>query len=114
MHTHLLNILATWRLTELLVEERGFYAIFDKVREYAVNQGYKDLKTAANNAGYGAHTEPYSNLWLEISKMLECRYCTSVTVGIALAIVTRQNVLWGFAYSAGSLLFGRIFERLEQ
>lgn len=113
MHVHLLNMLATWRLTELLVEERGFYAIFDKVREYANNREYADLKEAANNSGYKAQMPMNSDLWHEVSQMLSCRYCTSVTVGIALAIVTRQNVLYGFAYSAGALMFGRVFERIE-
>lgn len=114
MHTHLLNILATWRLTELLVEERGFYAIFDKVREYAVNKTLiphtqYDQSGVARSAIY----EKQNGFWNEVSQMLNCRHCTSVTVGIALAIVTRQNVLYGFAYSAASLMFGRIFEKIE-
>lgn len=115
MHIHLLNMLATWRLTELLVEERGFYAIFDKVREYAANRAViphiqYDTEGVARSAIY----ESKRGAWYEVSQMLSCRYCTSVTVGLALAIATRQNVLWGFSYSAASLMFGRLFERMQE
>ena len=108
-----MNILATWRLTELLVEERGFYAIFDKVREYAVNNTLGENHIRQDALGVSLIDKRYG-FWAEISKMLGCRYCTSVTVGIALAIVTRQNPLWGLAYSAASLMFGRLFEKIGE
>lgn len=114
MQVHLMNILATWRLTELLVDERGFYAIFDKVREYAYSRSTSPDFQPDTRGVVQELYQSKTGVWAEISAMLECRYCTSVTVGICLAIVTRQNVLYGFAYSAASLMFGRIFERIEQ
>lgn len=110
MHTHLLNILATWRITRLLgvdYGERGPFAILDRVREYVENK-----RVEAYNHNKSAFEQ--SNFWHETNEALRCEWCLSVWVGIALAIVTRQNVLWGLAYSAGALLFGRLFDRLEQ
>lgn len=108
MHVHLLNMLATWRLTRLLMEERAPYAVLDRVREYV-----EDKRSQGKVGVEGVGLQDTKNIWYEVSEALQCPFCLSIWVGIALAIVTRQNVLWGFAYSAGSLLFGRLFERIE-
>lgn len=104
-----MNILATWRITRLLMEERAPYAVLDRVREYVEN------KRSESKVGIeGVGLRDTKNIWYELSEALQCQFCLSVWVGIALAIVTRQNVLYGFAYSAASLMFGRLFDRLEQ
>lgn len=119
MQVHLMNILATWRITRLLsvdYGERGPFAILDRAREYVSNHAKGDVyKSVVPNYETGKVKEFIpANVWMEVWDALLCQFCLSVWVGICLAIVTRQNVLWGLAYSAGSLLFGRIFERLEQ
>ncbi len=87
--------------------ERGPAAIFDKVRDFVENKRVE---------AYEHNKSPYEqvNFWHEVSEAIRCQFCLSVWVGIALAIVTRRNPLYGFAYSAGALMFGRIFERIEE
>lgn len=103
MHIHLLNMLATWRLTRLLMQERAPYAVLDRVREYVEDKRHEGK----------AGMQDTKNIWYEVSEALQCPFCLSIWVGLALAIATRQNVLYGFAYSAGSLMFGRLFEMIE-
>lgn len=110
---HFLNILATWRLSRLLMQERGPYAILDKTREYISDKRYEAVQEATNNSrGFGAISVEGSSIWYELSEMVSCEWCLSIWIGFAVAIVTRQNILYGFAYSAGALMFGRIFEKL--
>lgn len=110
---HILAILATWRLTEILISENAPFDIALKAREIAEREGVKVVYDY--NGNHKIAQRIAKNKWyFELYKALSCRYCMSVQVGIAIAIVTRVNPLWGFAYSAGSLLFDKLFEAIPQ
>lgn len=106
---HLLNILATWRITEILIDEDAPFDLAARLRSYALKHAYTVRKDKHGKTVAGA-----SGIWYEINRALECRWCLSVQIGIIVAIVTRTNPLWGFAYSAGSLLFGKLFNAIPQ
>lgn len=104
---HLLAMLATWRITEILIDEDAPFDLASRLRAYALKQTYQ------------VHRDDYSNwqpsprgIWYELHRALECRWCMSVQIGIFIAIITGSNPLWGFAYSAGSLLFGKLFNAI--
>lgn len=109
MTKHLLNILATWRITEILVDEDAPFDLASRLRSYAVKHAYK-----VRQDEYGRTVAGASGIWYEVNRALECRWCLSVQIGIMIAIITRTNPLWGFAYSAGSLMFGNLFEAIQQ
>jgi len=115
MQIHILNSLATWRLTQMLnseTGERGPFAILDRAREYVQDKKFEISRDAIHQYERARDIPEYS-FWGELSEALYCKFCLSVWIGITIALVTRQNILYGFAYSAASLLFGRIFERLD-
>lgn len=119
MQIHILNMLATWRITRLLsvdYGERGPFAILDRMREYVSKHAKGDVYKSVVPSYETGNVKEFipTNVWMEVWDALLCQFCLSIWVGIALAIVTRQNVLYGFAYSAGSLMFGRLFERLQE
>ena len=109
MHKHLLAILATWRITELLHDERAPFELAQRLRQYAYKHGSYSVIPDYNT---GKMKQADSPFWREINEMLMCKWCLSVNVGIAIAIITRVNPLWGFAYSAASLLFDKIFRAI--
>ena len=83
------NTLATWRLTRLLHNERGPYALLDRLRDIA------GVEYTSSGAPYGTN---------ELAKALCCLWCLSVWVGLVIALVTRRAWVEAFAYSAGALL----------
>lgn len=105
---HILNILATWRITEILIDEDAPFDLASRLRSYALKRAFNSTDDFGNWQVKGG------GVWYEVNRALECRWCLSVNVGIAVAIITRTNPLWGFAYSAGSLLFGKLFNAIPQ
>lgn len=93
---HLLNILATWRLQRMIRLEDGPYSIFDKLRDHAQEQAFKD-----------------NRLWREVHEALQCQKCLSVWVGFVVALSAGEPLIYGFAYSVGSLVFDIFFKLLE-
>lgn len=76
-------ILATWRLTSLLVQERGPDAIFDRIREH-----YRGT---------------------EIGRALECVWCTSLYAAIVILILDRlcPRLVDILAISAGAIVYDK-------
>lgn len=93
---HLLNILSTWRITRILMEETGPYDVFKTLRDKALIEALAQHRH-----------------WIEIHEALQCKFCLSVWVGMMIAIATGQNILWGFAYSAGALWYDSAYEILR-
>lgn len=109
MTKHILNILATWRICEILIDEDAPFDLASRLRSYAIKRAFE-----VHRDDYGNWQAKGGGVWYEVNRALECRWCLSVQVGIAIAIVTRTNPLWGFAYSAASLLFGKLFNAIPQ
>jgi hypothetical protein len=75
--------LATWRITSLLVQERGPYALLLRLREH--------------HAG------------TEVGKALECVWCTSVYAAVFILILDQflPELVDVFALSAGAILYDK-------
>lgn len=88
-------ILAAWRLTVLFLQDTGPFNFLDRIRHRA-----------------GAHVD-YEEAG-ELGRLLQCPYCFSVWVGIALvlAVLTVPQITWPVAYmlalSAGAVLIEEI------
>jgi hypothetical protein len=91
--------LAVWRLSSLLVHEDGPFDIFLRFR-HLTGVGYDEWSNV-----FGSN---------EVSRVLTCLWCTSVWVGIALAVLYylfREPVVWvasPFALSAGAVIVERV------
>lgn len=91
-------ILATWRLTSLLVDEDGPYGVFDWLRYKA------GVAHDSRNERYGRN---------EFAKGMICPWCVSVWIGCVLslsAIIWPDVMFWvalPFALSAGAIFLHR-------
>lgn len=89
LETLIVLALAAWRLAHLLVNERGFLAIGERVRTLAgVRQA--EVQRMAGNQSYTTTECQGDN---EIARMLCCVYCTSVW--------TSAMVLWWWVIGTG-------------
>lgn len=82
------GILATWRLTSLIVNEDGPFKVFARLHNWA---------------------NIYSPNFL--AGLLDCVWCTSVWVGTGVAVIVLSPVwfvLWPFALSAGAILLDEV------
>lgn len=80
--------LITWRVSSLLVNESGPYDVFTQIR----------------NAS-GVSVDEYSRCIgkTEVSRALCCLWCTSLWVGIVVALVRKEPIYRGILYSAGAI-----------
>lgn len=85
----LAGALATWRLTELFLDEEAPFGLASKLRDY--------IKVQAKSN---------SMLFIEAEKAIACPWCLSVWLGWSVAILQfdKRWFLTGFAYSAVSVL----------
>ena len=94
----LVSILATWRVSSLLVNESGPYDILGRFRDWV-------------GVAYDESSRPYGKN--VVAAMLLCLWCTSFWVGAVIAILTVPR-LWGLhalAYSAGAILIDQWLHR---
>jgi hypothetical protein len=91
----LLIILATWRLTSMLVEEHGPFAIFARLRQ---------LKFLSNGGRPDAD-----------KKVLDCIYCASVwaAAGVIVLWAYAPLLVWVLAISASTCLVTEVKELIE-
>lgn len=88
-------ILATWRISSLLVDELGPFEMFDRIR-YRLGVRYNDKNI------------PYARN--ELAELFTCIWCMSVWIGLLIAIlyVTIPHyttvLLMPFALSAGAII----------
>lgn len=88
-------ILATWRVSHLLVHEEGPASVVARLRDAA---GVK----------YDVNNQPYAdedNFW---GSLLSCVLCTSVWVA-PLAVLFRRNLTILAAISGGAIFLERLF-----
>lgn len=93
---HILNIMATWRLMELLRDEDAPFDVLERFRmqvRYDSNHSQNKLVKSVSN---------------EIQEILNCDWCLSIWCGLFVAICTKQNLVFALAYSAGALFMGAI------
>lgn len=91
----LIHILAAWRLTSLLMQERGPFNMFGVLRRHAGIRYDAYSKAVAEN---------------EIAKMLLCHRCTSIWAGLAVLLVPgwlRKTL----AVSAGAIILKGVLSR---
>jgi hypothetical protein len=68
-----LSALAVWRISYMLVSERGFLGFAQQLRQWAGTYTEVDERGRAYSKG-------------ELGKLLECVYCTSVWIALPFAI----------------------------
>lgn len=95
--THLLNILATWRLMEFIHDEDAPYDAMRRFRQY-VN---------THRANHPQATR-YESFLDELSQAIGCKWCLSVWCGWFVALTTGNGLLTGLAYSAGAILIDQV------
>lgn len=95
----LIRVLATWRISNMLVSEEGPVALFIRLRRLV---GVRvDEKGRSYVVGEeGAVLQP------EIGKAMTCIWCLSPWVGLVVALLP-ANWLLPFALSAGALLVNK-------
>lgn len=99
----LISILATWRISSMLVKESGPFDVFDRLRDIA---GVK----------YNQHGESYgTNMW---SSLLSCVWCTSVWVGFLVALLEKPKNIGEYfrralALSACAIFVDEVLHRKE-
>ena len=97
----LLSVLATWRVSSMLVREDGPDDVFAKLRMFT---GMK----------YDEYSNPYgTNL---ISSLLSCVWCTSVWVAFIIAAIDKPANIRKFlqramALSAGAIIIDEVITR---
>jgi hypothetical protein len=93
----LIGILATWRISSLLVSdhETGPFDLFGRLRD-AVGVNY-----TADSRRVGSN---------ELARVFTCIWCMSVWVGwiVALAQSPKQWFVRGLAYSAGAIIMEKV------
>lgn len=87
--TLLIAVLATWRISSLLVREDGPFDIFALIRTVA------GVKYDENSNAYSGNV---------FGKMLLCLWCTSIWVALAIVVSYGMTFLDIFAISAGAIL----------
>ena len=80
--------LLTWRLTSLCISEEGPYDIFGKFRSTIGVAEDEFSKCVARN---------------QFAQAFCCFWCASIWVGIAVAILYRENPFQGLIYSAAAI-----------
>lgn len=96
---HFLNIMATWRLMELLRDEDAPYDVLKNVRLYI-----------QSNAASYANITSFERFLYEVGSALRCNWCLSIWCGLFVALATRQNIVYALAYSAGALFITQFRE----
>lgn len=91
--------LATWRVSYMLVNERGPFAVFKRLRE-------AQMKKRAPNDYHGYTSE---KAFTELGQLLACVWCLSVWVAPLLMVVDRfaPRIVDALAISAGAILANR-------
>jgi hypothetical protein len=104
---HIAIGLATWRLSTLLISERGMFGIFEFIRKVL----------GENKITYDEMSKPtYPN---ELVAMLQCFFCTSVTIGFIFSMVQYKQLsyfemfIYGLSYSAFSIYFDKQLRRMR-
>lgn len=95
----LLGMLAAWRLTHMLQEENGPWAIFSRLQAWIGN--FKNNKYGSFNDGFF------------------CFYCLSVWVSLFVALAIEHTnwahfALYWMAISTGAIFLDLTHQRLEQ
>lgn len=118
----LIFILATWRISSLLVNEDGPWFIFERLRTWSGIYWHTPMP-------YHIQSDRSPSLYLDAVKivpdrfwpqLLSCVWCCSIWVGIGWVILFRLfpwNALFlaaPFAFSAGAILFNLVVEKLEK
>ena len=97
----LVKILATWRLSALLVYDRGPFRIFQRLREEA---GVLYLDKDGWPSGF----------W---GQLLSCTWCVSVWVAVLVWLIDKTPLRWALkplALSGGAILLDEVRQWHEQ
>lgn len=89
METLLVGVLITWRVTSLIKDENGPFDLFARIRQLL---GVK----------YDEYSQPVYNGFF--AQLLACFWCTSIWIGVALALLWNVPIEHGLAYSAGAIM----------
>ena len=101
----LVYILATWRIASLIMQERGPWDVFGRLRDLC-GVGYDDVGQA-----YATN---------ELARMMLCTWCSSFWIGLGWLLIKLAlpgyalYLAFAFALSAGAALISEAIEWLEQ
>lgn len=111
----LIYILATWRISSLLVNEDGPWFIFERLRTWS-GIYYHTL-----SKNYHVDPDEYIKVVPDkfLPQLLSCVWCCSIWAGIVFVIFIRLSP-WGafyfalpFALSAGAIVLNLVVEKLQ-
>lgn len=96
--TDLINALATWRISHLLVYEPAPFSLASKLRRAA-------------GVRYDVNSNAFSDT--ELGKLFACVWCMSVHVGWLVALLSRRRRWWlvGLAYSAVAIIVEKVVSK---
>ncbi len=91
----LIGSLLVWRLSSLLVQERGPADAFGKLRDWV-------------GIGYDERSKPVAQN--ELAELFLCMFCMTLWMGWGVALLFAQPYwfMMGFIYSAGALMAERV------
>lgn len=105
--TQIVNTLITWRLVEMIQTEDAPFEVLKRFREYLEDNSRVDYVIPHYETGKFTDVKNDTlkgRILAEINEAVQCHWCLSIWVGCFVAVATGENILCGFAYSAGSLL----------
>lgn len=97
--------LLTWRISSLLVRERGPYAVLERLREAAGVHIETDFQTDANGALIKIEQQKADT---ELGQLFLCLWCCSLWVGL---VVAKGNILNALTFSAGAILINSYVDK---
>lgn len=97
MWTDILIALAVWRVSLMVVQERGLFGVFERLRN-AFEQGA--------TSETGIHIPPLKTNFLktEVHELLACVWCMSVWVSTLAVLLAGKPVWYILSYSAMAVL----------
>jgi hypothetical protein len=102
---------------ELLRDENAPFDVLVKFRDYVDNNRHfefilPDYQTGKKQAPVNDTIK--GRILHEVYEALNCKWCLSIWCGLFVALCTRQNLIYTFAYSAGALFLSPIFKAVIQ
>lgn len=90
--------LVTWRMSSLLVRERGLFAVFERIREWAGVYPQTDFEKDEFGHITKHEQQKADN---ELGQLFLCLWCMSFWVGL---VIAKGNFLNALVYSAGAIV----------
>lgn len=99
---------------ELLSDESAPFDTLKNFREYVELNQYVPSQAIGLIPFFDVNDTIKGRILHEVYEALNCKWCLSLWCGLFVALCTRQNLIYAFAYSAGALFLSPIFKAVIQ